>query len=179
MAGARAAIRYAKAVLDIAQNQNTAEAVHADMALIANTIAESKDLNSMLQSPVIRSAVKKATLLEVFKNTNTLSVNLIDTLIENKRIAILEDVALKYNQLYDQLKGTKVATVTTVVPLSADLESKVLDKVKALTGGNAVEINNVIDESIIGGFILRVGDLQYDASIANKLNKLKQEFTLN
>ncbi|MGJ5642969.1 ATP synthase F1 subunit delta [Formosa sp. S-31] len=179
MAGARAAIRYAKAVLDLAQTQNTAEAVHADMALIANTIAESKDLNSMLQSPVIRSAVKKATLLEVFKNTNTLSVNLIDTLIENKRIAILEDVALKYNQLYDQLKGTKVATVTTVVPLSADLESKVLDKVKALTGGNAVEINNVIDESIIGGFILRVGDLQYDASIANKLNKLKQEFTLN
>lgn len=179
MAGARAAIRYAKAILELANSQNTAEAVNTDMSLIANTIADSKDLSDMLQSPVVRSAVKKAALLEIFKNTNNLSVQLIDTLIENKRISILEDVALKYNQLYDQFKGTKVATVTTVVPLTGALEAKVLAKVKEISGGNAIEIQNVIDDTIIGGFILRVGDLQYDASIANKLNTLKQEFRLN
>ena len=53
-----------------------------------------------------------------------------------------------------------------------------LEKVKNITG-NKVTIKNNIDESIVGGFILRVGDLQFDASVANKLNSLKREFTTN
>ncbi|APX98869.1 ATP synthase F1 subcomplex delta subunit [Lacinutrix venerupis] len=178
MAGARAAIRYAKAVLSLAQDQNTAEAVNNDMKLIANTIAGSKDLRDMLNSPVVSPSIKKASLLEIFKNTNALTVNAIDTLIANKRIAILNDVVKQYSILFDQHKGTQVATVTTALPLTDDLKSKVLAKVKELTGKEA-EIKNIIDESIIGGFILRVGDLQYNASIANQLSKLKREFTLN
>jgi F-type H+-transporting ATPase subunit delta len=64
------------------------------------------------------------------------------------------------------------------VALTGDLEKKVLAKVKELTGKN-VTLKNIIDETVLGGFILRVGDLQYDASIANQLNTLKREFTLN
>lgn len=178
MAGARAAIRYAKAVLDLANGQNVAEALNEDMTLIANTINENKELGNMLESPVIRSSVKKATLLEIFKNTNALTASLVDTLIQNKRIAILGAVAQRYNQLYDELRGSEVATVTTAIPLTGDLELKVLAKVKELTD-KAVELENIVDESILGGFILRVGDKQYNASIANQLNKLKREFTLN
>ena len=179
MAGARAAIRYAKAVLDLANDQSTAEAVNNDMKLMANTIAENKDLSEMLQSPVVRSAIKKSALLEIFKNSNSITVNLIDTLITNKRLNILNEVASKYNQLYDVLKGREVATVTTAIAITDDLKAIVLAKVKELTGKKDVEVKNVIDESIIGGFMLRVGDIQYNASIANKLNKLKREFTLN
>ncbi|MDW5289030.1 ATP synthase F1 subunit delta [Formosa sp. PL04] len=178
MAGARAAIRYAKAVLELAQSSNSAEAVNTDMTLIANTIANSKDLSDMLESPVVKSTVKKSALLEIFSFITPLTVNLFDTLITNRRLSILEDVAIKYNQLFDQLSGIEMATVTTVVPLTSDLEVKVLAKLKALTG-KTVEIKNVIDEDIIGGFILRVGDLQYDASVANELSKIKQEFSLN
>ena len=178
MAGARAAIRYAKAVLSLATDQNTAETVNNDMKLIANTIAQSKDLSDMLQSPVVGASIKKAALLEIFKNTNELTANLINTLVTNKRIAILEMVALKYSELFDQLRGTQVATVTTAIPLTEDLNVKVLAKVKELTGKKA-EVENIIDESIIGGFILRVGDVQYNASISNQLDKLKREFTLN
>ncbi|MCB0387325.1 MAG: ATP synthase F1 subunit delta [Winogradskyella sp.] len=178
MAGARAAIRYAKAVLSLASDKNTTEVVNNDMKLIAKTIAESSDLNSMLQSPVVSSSVKKAVLLDVFKNANEITRNLIDTLITNKRLPLLEQVALKYNLLYDELTGTQTAQVTTAVPLTDALRAKVLAKVKELTGKD-VEIKSTIDESILGGFILRVGDIQYNASIANKLNKLKREFTLN
>jgi F-type H+-transporting ATPase subunit delta len=76
------------------------------------------------------------------------------------------------------LKGTQIAKVTTAVPLTEALKTKVLAKVKELTKKD-VEVINIIDESILGGFILRVGDIQYNASIANKLNNLKREFTLN
>lgn len=178
MAGARAALRYAKAVLSLATDQKAVEAVNNDMKLIAKTIADNKDLRVMLQNPVVRSSVKKTVLNEVFKNTSTITGNLVTTLITNKRIALLEEVALKYNQLYDTLNGIQIAKVTTAVPLTDDLKSKVLAKVKELTG-KEVEVVNLIDESILGGFILRVGDIQYNASIANKLNNLKREFTLN
>lgn len=178
MAGARAAIRYAKAVLSLASDQKAADAVNNDMKLITETIAGSKELSDALQSPVLPSSVKKSVLLEVFKTSNKATLNLIDTLMSNNRIGILSDVASKYNQLFDQSKGIELATVTTAVALTADLEKKVLAKAKELTGKN-VEVENIVDESIIGGFILRIGDLQYNASVANQLSKLKREFTLN
>jgi len=178
MAGARAAIRYAKALLSLASDQNTADIVGNDMKLIANTLATSKDLSEALQSPVIPSSIKKSTLLEVFKNSNITTNNLIDTLISNNRINILGDIAVKYGALLDQSKGIQVATVTTAVALTDDLKKRVLAKAKALTGKD-VEVENIIDDSILGGFVLRIGDLQYNASVSNQLNKLKREFTLN
>ncbi|RCT53672.1 ATP synthase F1 subunit delta [Winogradskyella sp. KYW1333] len=178
MAGSRAAIRYAKAVLSLASDNKVADKVNADMKQIASAIATNSDLNAMLQSPVVRSSDKLSVLKAVFGDANNATTNLINTLITNKRIALLGDVANKYNHLYDALRDTQVAKVTTATPLTKDLEKKVLAKVKELTG-KSTEIMNTVDESILGGFVLRVGDLQYDASIANKLNKLKREFTLN
>ena len=152
MAGARAAIRYAKAVLSLASDRNTAEVVNTDMKLMAKTIAESNDLNNMLQNPVVSSSVKKSILLEVFKDANEMTRNLIDTLITNKRLTLLEQVAVQYNLLYDKLTGTQIAQVTTAVPLTDELRAKVLAKVKELTGKD-VEIKSNVDESILGGFI--------------------------
>ncbi|PIB33334.1 ATP synthase F1 subunit delta [Gaetbulibacter sp. 5U11] len=182
MAGERAAIRYAKAVLSLATDNNTTDVVNNDMELINNTVAQSKDLKDMLYSPVISSSIKKSALLEVFKGINPATVNLIDTLITNKRTDLLPEVASKFITLYEQQKGSQIATVTTAVPLTEALEAKVLAKVlakvKEVTGKDAA-IKNIVDESILGGFILRVGDTQYNASIANQLSKLKREFTIN
>ncbi len=178
MSGQRAAIRYAKALLSLSEEKNSSEAVNKDMVLIAQTISENKDLKQALESPVVPSSAKKAVVLEVFNDAHNHTKNLVDTLIANNRISILSEVAEQYMRLHDELKGIQLATVTTAVPLSANLEKKVMEKVKELTGKEA-ELNKVVDESILGGFILRVGDTQYDASIANKLEKLKREFKLN
>lgn len=178
MTGARAAIRYAKAVLSLAFDEKSTDELNNDMQLIANTVAENKDLSDMLQSPVVPSSIKKSVLLEVFKKSNKTTLSLIDILIHNNRINILGDVAVKYNELFDQSKGIEHATVTTAVALTSALEKQVLAKAKEISG-KEVELENIIDESILGGFILRVGDVQYNASVSNQLNKLKREFTLN
>ncbi|MBT8309548.1 MAG: ATP synthase F1 subunit delta [Flavobacteriaceae bacterium] len=179
MAGTRAAIRYAKAVLDLAVDQKSADSVNDDMKLIADTISANKDLDNMLQSPVVRSAVKKSALTEIFKSSDSITIGLIDALIANKRLNLLGLVASEFTVLYDRLKETQVAKVTTAVPLTDELRTKVLNKVKELTGSKDVTLENIIDEDILGGFILRVGDIQYNASVADKLDKLKREFTLN
>jgi F-type H+-transporting ATPase subunit delta len=178
MAETRAAIRYAKAVLSLALSEKNADKVNQDMKLIANTIAGSDDLANMLKNSVLKAEAKKTALLAIFSNLNKITNGLFDVLISNKRISLLNDVALKYSVLFDEHHGKEVAQVTTAVPLTKALETRVLAKVKELTN-KAVELESIVDESILGGFILRVGDQQFDASISNKLNKLKREFTLN
>ncbi len=176
MKESRAAIRYAKATLDFAIEKKAAAAVEKDMREIAAVITENLELQNLLESPVIKGEVKKDSLYEIFDKSQEITKGLITTLVDNKRIALLHDVAFKYVILHEKLKGEDVAFVTTAAPLTKDLEKKILVEVTKMTG-NKVTLENNIDESIIGGFVLRVGDLQYDASIANKLNGLKKEFT--
>ena len=109
---------------------------------------------------------------------STISYKAIDLLIENKRLNILEIVAKKYKVLFDELKGIQLAKVTTAIPLTDVLKKQVLAKVKELTGKEAT-LQNIVNTDIIGGFILRVGDIQYDASVANKLQVLKRQFDNN
>ena len=174
----RAASRYAKALLSLATEEKKAKEVNKDMKLIAEVIQENENLSNVLQSPVLSSIDKKEVLSKVFKKQHKITSKLVDTLMTNKRIALIGDVASKYNELFDAMKDEQIAKVTTATTLDKDLEKKVLKKVKELTGKKAT-IENIIDETIIGGFILRIGDLQYDASVANQLNTLKREFTLN
>jgi len=175
MSNSRAAKRYAKAILDLAADNKATDAVEKDMRSVVATISESKELNEMLSSPVVKSGFKKNALKEIFKGSHAITEGLINILVDNKRVDLLGDVAEKFIILNEDLKGKGVAVVTTAVALTPELEKKVLAKVVELTG-NKVTIENKIDESIVGGFILRVGDLQYDASISNKLSNLKREF---
>jgi len=178
MAGARAAIRYAKAMLSLATDQKKADVVNNDMKLMANTITENMAFSEMLNNAVVKSEDKKTVLLKVFPKLNKISADLFDVLITNKRVDILHDIAKQYSILFDKLNGKEIAKVTTATPMTKELEAKVLAKVKELTKKEIV-LENIVDESILGGFILRVGDQQYNASVSNKLNKLKREFTLN
>ena len=179
MKGTRAALRYAKATLNLAKERDLAKEINDDMLLIGKTISENHDLLNMLKSPIIKSAVKKTILKELFgKKINAISHGVINLLIENKRLPLLPLVASEYTLIYDFLKGVEVAQVTSAIPLNKDLESRILKKVKEMSGKD-ISLKNIIDPSILGGFILRVGDKQYDSSISGQLNQLRSEFEDN
>jgi F-type H+-transporting ATPase subunit delta len=173
----RAAIRYAKAILQSANQNNTGAVLFGDMQSVYDTIQGSRELQTVLQSPVIKAAEKKQALLSIFNGQSETTHSLINLLVENKRTSLLSRVAKSYINLYNEMQGVKVANVTTAVPLSSDLEANVISKIKELTGSEKVNLKSEIDPTIIGGFILRVGDVQYDASIANQFRKLKKEFS--
>ena len=176
MKGARPALRYAKAILNLAKETGLETEVNADMLFIDATISENDDLQTMLKSPIIKASDKKKVLNALFTDkVNTVSLGLFNLLEENKRMVMLQPIASQYTIIYDYLKNMNVAKVTTAVALTKDMEEKVLKKVVELTG-NETSIENTIDPSILGGFILRVGDMQYDASIANNFNELRREF---
>ena len=88
----------------------------------------------------------------------------------------LNKIIKKYKKLLDEVNNVEVAEVTTAILLTDDLEAKVLAKVKEFTT-KTVTLHNIVDESIIGGFILRLGDKQFNASVANSLQVLKRELS--
>lgn len=176
MKGTRAALRYAKATLDLAKEQGIEEKINDDMKLISSAIAESPDLEVMLKSPVIRSAVKRSVLTKIFgSKVNPLTMKLIDLLIKNDRINILGLVAKEFVIIYDYLMGIETALVTTAVPLTKELEKDFLKKVTDLIG-KEITVKNIVDPSIVGGYILRVGDQQLDSSVTGLLNTVLEGF---
>lgn len=173
----RAAIRYAKALLDLAQDNGTVNVVLKDMEFVQATLDGSKELRSAISSPIIKARDKRDVLRQVFSDFSQETFGIIDVLVENSRTALLGNVARSYISEYNKINNIEAATVTTAVALTPELKAKVLAKVTELTGSTNVTLVNEIDESIIGGFILRVGDTQYNASIASQLGKLKREFS--
>ena len=178
MAGTRAAIRYAKAILSLATDNQKAEAVQADMALIGQSIANNASLENALKSPVVKLLEKAAVLDALFPSVSSESKSLFTTLVSNKRVNILGQIATQYGILYDQVNNKENAFVTTAIPMTSELEEKVMAKLKTLTT-KEVTLHKSVDTNILGGFVLRVRDQQYDASVSNQLNTLKRKFIIN
>ena len=172
----RAAIRYAKAILETAVSSEKANQVNEDMKSIIAAVDSSADLKDFLVSPIIKSDLKMNALTEVFGSVQAETKSLFRLLQENKRFEILAAIATQYNAQYDEMNGVEVANVTTAFPLTAELEAKILAKAATIST-KKITIQNTVDPSIIGGFILRIGDKQYNASVSNRLQELKREFS--
>ena len=172
----RAAIRYAKAILETAVSAGKTVQVNDDMKSIVDSVSGSQELSEFLSSPIISSEVKMNALSEVFANVQSETKMLFKLLQENKRFEILQPIALQFNRLFDEMNGVEVAKVTTAFPITPELETKVLAKIAEISN-KKITIENIVDPSIIGGFVLRIGDKQYNASVANRLQELKREFS--
>lgn len=174
----RAASRYAKAILQQTTANKSQDVVAADFKNLVNTFENSHELGQFLSNPVLPSLLKLETLEEIFKSSSADVKGLFKLLTENNRLPLLKDIAQQYLSQYDKMLGKVTATVITAVPLTQDLETKVLEKAKSLTK-DTITLVNAVDPAIIGGFILRLEDLQYDASVAGELKALKRELTTN
>lgn len=176
MIGTRAAARYAKAMLENATEKGNSDAINNDMILISESVSQSEELKTFLSNPIVKGSVKLNAVSEVFTNVTPETKKLFELLLQNKRLNILGAIAFKFQELYDEQRGLEKATVTTAFPMDAALEAKVLQKINEISS-KKVSITNVVDPNVLGGFILRIGDKQFNASLANQLHVLKRELT--
>tara|TARA_B100001057_G_scaffold453644_1_gene498618 strand:- start:356 stop:892 length:537 start_codon:yes stop_codon:yes gene_type:complete len=174
MKSGRAALRYAKALLDFSIEVQDEKNVSDEMQNIFFVMQSSKDLDEVLNNPILPAKQKRLIIEEVFNKSSNTTERLFDLLSHNSREGILNTVAQKYLELYDKHQGKVSAIVTTAVPLNEALEKKVLLKAAQLSPLK-IELKNIIDPKIKGGFVLRVGDLEYNASIAERMETLKRE----
>lgn len=171
----RASSRYAKAILDLAIDKKEAAAVNEEMKSVLTTVHKNKELQEFLKSPVVKTEQKRNALRQIFSKSSAITLGAFDLVVNNQRADILQDIATQYILLFEELNKRSVATVTTAVEITAEIEAKVLAKAKELAGSE-VTLEKKIDPSIVGGFILRVGDKEINASVQNTLGELRREF---
>ncbi len=180
MADYRAASRYVRSLLELAQEQGALEEVHKDMQFIARTCERSFELVALLRSPIIKHDKKKAILEKIFKGkVHGLTLAMLDIITRKNRESLLPSIAAEFHNAYNNFKGIQKASITTTIALDKEIRKEIEQIVKTLSDKKTIELEEKIDENLIGGFILNVGDKQVDASISNKLRSLKLLFKQN
>jgi F-type H+-transporting ATPase subunit delta len=178
MIGTRAALRYAKAAIQKSIEDGTVDALAKDMKVVYDTVQNNRDLEGVLQSPVISSDLKHNALQAIFAQCSPAGKSLLRLVAENNRTHHLDGIAFKVIELYQQHLGLVEAIATTAVPITPELEKEILTKVARLTDKKVTLVNKV-DPAIVGGFVLRLGDVELNASVAHQLNSLKQTLRSN
>lgn len=179
MSEIQVASRYAKSLIDLAAEQNDVEPVKKDIELFLDTCRANPELQAILRNPII-GLDKKANILEgIFADKlHKMILSFFKIVIRKGRSEILYATAKEFINQYNILKNVVKATVTSASPLSKENISQIEDVVKKSTKGEVI-LTAKVDPDLIGGFILKVGDKQFDTSISSKLNKLKKEFEHN
>lgn len=172
----KAGSRYAKSLIDLSTEQNVLEEIRNDMVLIEQVIDQNSELEAILQNPVIPLDKKSSILEGIFgKSVNTITKSYLKLIVSKGRAAILYDTTKAFVRQYNAIKGIVTAEVTSATALTAENKAEIVAVVKKEIGANEVIIKEKVNEELIGGFILKVGDRQFDASITGSLNKLKKE----
>jgi F-type H+-transporting ATPase subunit delta len=179
MNDSKVARRYAQSLLGLALERNMADKINNDMMLIANTCEQNRDLALLLKNPIVNTEKKDNIIKAVFgSKVDALTNSFMEIITRKGRESYLQDIAKAYVSIYKDIRGIRIAHVTTAFPMDAALRNEVMNIVKRAAGDSA-ELVEIVDKDIIGGFVLRIGDVQFDASISKKLSALKNEFDEN
>jgi F-type H+-transporting ATPase subunit delta len=177
MSEIKVAARYAKSLIDLALEQKALEEIKGDMELFVRTLKANTELQAVVRNPIIPLNKKNAIINAVFGGKiHKVTSAFLKIVIDKGRAEIIYGTAKEFLNQYNQYKNIVTAKVTSATPLTESAKTEIINKVKAITGGEVL-LQTTVDDSLIGGFILTVGDKQFDTSLASSLAKLKKEFT--
>lgn len=175
----RVSFRYAKSLIDLSLEKGQLEQVREDMQLVFDTIRNNHELSVMLKSPIIKTDKKNEVLKAIFGGKiGVISSEFINIITSKRREMELEGIAGAFLAQYKTHKKILTAVITTASGLDKSLREKVLQIVKGGTTSE-VELIEKVNKDLIGGFVLRVGDQQVDASILRQIKNLDRSFSEN
>jgi len=171
--------RYAKSLFDLAEERKLSDAVFSDMELVRRVSAASRDFRKLMQNPTVNTDKKLAVLKLIFGGkVNDITLSFFTILTKKRREEYMNEIAESYISQYRAKKGITVAQLLTAVPAEETLRKQIMEIVQRDTGRKIV-LEETVDPSLIGGFILNVGDRQFDESVSRKLRTLHREFETN
>ena len=167
--------RYAKALVDIGQEQNSLDKYGRDLTNIVDLMEASRDFREVLVSPVFTKDDKKRIAGEILQKTDTdrMVANFVNLLIDRKRIDQLPGIEQAFREKVDDIRGVTRGEVTSAESLTDEELAKVTDVLSGISG-KQVRITTNVDASLIGGLVAKVGDMVFDGTIRTQLNQLKE-----
>jgi len=173
------AIRYSKALFTLSIEKNALEKVYDDMKMIYEVCETENSFMQFLENPILAFSKKISIFENIFKSKiNDLSLQFLILISKNKREQYLKTMAFEFISLYKAKLGIKTVTLTSVSTIDENLKNKIKNIVKKQFNAE-IELEENTDNELIGGFVLRIDDEQYNASVVNQLENIKREFINN
>ncbi len=181
MSAIRLANRYAKSIIGLAQEKGELENLYKDISNLKTDLELSHQLQVFFKNPIINPSKKLKTVEALYKGkVSDLTYSFYEIIVRKRREPQLADIADAVIEQYNQINGVLAAHVTTAVPMSPEMVEKIKNFVREKAGNpKSINLESSVDESLIGGFILKYEDKLYDSSVASKLRELRKSFSEN
>lgn len=169
-------VRYAKSLFQLAIEKDIIDEIRNDISLIIDTFQEVENFNILIEHPVIKASKKKQILGELFnEKVHKYTMSFLELTVKNRRENHIKQICIDFIDLYDRYKGIKKAVLTTAYSLSRTQETKVKNAIEQ-TFDSTIDLNTIVDESLIGGMIIQVDDKQLDLSVSRQIQELRKDF---
>ena len=173
------ATKYARAIFELAQEENNLDGYASDLEKIQSDVFDIPDAVKFFQNPLVPHQAKKDLLKKAFDGEiSDTTMNFLMLLVDKSRIGIFSEIYEIFTGLKNQAQGILVADVTFAFPLTKTQEGQLVKKLAAVTG-RKIKIRKHEDKSILGGLIVTIGDKRIDGSAAGRLRGLKSSMTVN
>ncbi len=180
MLNPRLATRYAKSLIDLSIERGQLEQVFADMQLLQQICKGNRDFVNLLRSPVVNADTKTKIVKAVTTGKiSELTDSFITLLIRKTRESTLPEISSAFIHQYKQHKNIHTVNLTTAVAINDSVRNAILEQVKKASGFDKIELDEKVNEDIIGGFVLQIGDKLVDASISYDLKEIAKQFENN
>lgn len=172
--------RYAKALADVAAEQQVLEAVGRDLHTVAETMKRTREATTFFASPAIPLTDKRRVLQAIAGGIGIkpLSAKFLNLVLEKRRLPHLGEIALAYEELTDERLGRGKATVTSAVPLPEPILHGLKERLRIATGKD-IYLETRVDPAIVGGFVAQIGSTIYDGSLRTQLKKVRERLLKN
>lgn len=176
----RIASRYAKSLLDFAQEQGLTDVVLADIQGFSKAV-ENRDLYLLLKSPVVKPTKKAEIFKALFEGKlSKTTMTFFNIIIRKGREMFLPEIAQEFEVLHKKANHISTVEITTASELGDEALSDITSKLLASNiTDEKLEFTKSVNPEILGGFIVKIGDKLYDASVKSKLDNLRKEFSDN
>eukprot|EP00747_Dinoflagellata_sp_TGD_P086226 gnl/TRDRNA2_/TRDRNA2_163205_c0_seq1.p1 gnl/TRDRNA2_/TRDRNA2_163205_c0~~gnl/TRDRNA2_/TRDRNA2_163205_c0_seq1.p1 ORF type:complete len:206 (+),score=7.65 gnl/TRDRNA2_/TRDRNA2_163205_c0_seq1:24-641(+) len=168
--------QYSRALLDIAKSTDNLKTIYSDIDSLGSVMKENVGFGDMMVNPLISSEEKRALITKISKEAsfNVSTTHFLSLLIDKGRIDCIAEVIESYKDLYYEATGTQVAVVKSAVALEEEQHFLIAKKIQELTRSKMVTVKRVVDEALIGGFIVEYGSSKIDLSVRGALERIKK-----
>ncbi len=170
-----AARRYAEAAFEIGRSDRSLDTWERDLDRLRSALAD-EELRALVEHPAVAFADKERVVRRVVSDVSPEALNLVLLMVRRGRPGAIGPMVDHFATLVRRHRGVALAEVRTALPLEDEQRTAVVERLHELTG-DEIEINEVVDESLIGGITVRIGDRLYDASVRNRLERLRARLT--
>ena len=165
---------YAEALFEVAKERGKLDQIRDQLGQLVDVLARDRDLQVFFFSPYFSSGEKREGLERAISGAEPELINFLELLIDKHRMPVIFRLRTRFDELWAEENKLLEVTLTSAVELDPEIVNRVGGEIERQTG-RKIELESAVDDGILGGLVLRVGNMVLDASLRNKLEKLRKQ----